>query len=248
MLSLIRSETYCNKFIYIHKYSIVGLRMNDDVVRVSTPPLSPVWEGSRPPWTTWPQLQNEPGRQLQHAVINELIRRPLTSAKVPLHLEPLGTSCVDEKRPGGATVMPWKCGRVLTRDIYATCPDTYTPSHLALAARESGAVANQAEQWKSEKYAHLRASHHFVSFAIETWGCLDLALSPLEDIGRRIRAETVTVLPVPPPRSFGRHPERERCSGIGHGTRDWQCIYLIPDLLCLLWRLHRFSIMLVKFY
>ena len=130
-------------------------------------------------------------RYSQHAVINEQIRRPLTSAKVPSHLAPSGTSCVNGKRPDGTTVMPWKCGWVLTWDIYATCPDTYAPSHLALAARESGAVANQAEQRKTEKYAHLGASHHFVPFAIETWGVFGSeALSLLEDIGRQIRAET----------------------------------------------------------
>ena len=91
--------------------------------------------------------------------------------------------CVNGKRPDGATVMPWTCGQALTWD--ATCPDTYTPSHLALAAREAGAVANQAEQRKTEKYAHLRVSHHFVPFAIETSEVLGSeALSLLEDIGR----------------------------------------------------------------
>ena len=96
---------------------------------------------------------------------------------------------MDGKRPDGATVMPWKCGRALAWD--ATCPDTYAPSHLALAAREAGAVANQAEQQKTEKYAHLSASHLFVPFAVETSGVFGPeALSLLEDIGRRIRAET----------------------------------------------------------
>ena len=131
------------------------------------------------------------GCHSQHTVINKLIRRALASAKVPSHLKPSGTSCVNGKRSDGATVMPWKCGRVLTRDIYATCPVSYAPSHLSLAARESGAVANQAEQPKTEKYAHLSAIHHFVPFAIETWGVFGSeALSLLEDIGRQIRAET----------------------------------------------------------
>ena len=81
--------------------------------------------------------------------------------------------------------MPWKCGRALAWD--ATCPDTYAPSLLALAAREAGVVANQAGQRKTEKYAHLRASHHFVPFAIETPGVFGSeALSLLEEIGRRI--------------------------------------------------------------
>ena len=121
---------------------------------------------------------------------------------------------------GQRTVMPWKCGLVLAWD--ATCPDTYAPSHLALAAREAGAVANQAEQRKKEKYAHLRASHYFVSFAIETWGVFGSeALSLLEYFGRRIRADwRITVLPVPPPRSFISQSERECCISVGHGTPD----------------------------
>ena len=123
------------------------------------------------------------GRHSRHAAVNELIRRALASAKVPSHLVPSGASCANGKGPDGATVLPWKCGRVLVWD--ATCPDTYAPSHLALAAREAGVVAIQAEQRKTEKYAHLSASHHFVPFAIETSGVFGL-----EDIGRRIRAET----------------------------------------------------------
>ena len=72
----------------------------------------------------------------------------------------------------------------------ATCPDTYAPSHLALAAREAGVVVKQAEQRKSEKYAHL-TSHHYVPVTIETSGLFEPeALSPLKDIGRRIRVET----------------------------------------------------------
>ena len=42
--------------------------------------------------------------------------------------------------------MPWKSGRVLVWD--ATCADTFTPSHLQLAATEAGAVADQAEEGK----------------------------------------------------------------------------------------------------
>ena len=120
------------------------------------------------------------GRHLWHAAVNELIRA-LALAEVPSHLEPSGTLCANGKRPDGATVLPWMCGWALVWD--ATCPDTYAPSHLALAAREAGAVAIQAEQRKTEKYAHLSASHHFVPFTIETSGVFEPeALSLLEDI------------------------------------------------------------------
>ena len=61
----------------------------------------------------------------------------------------------DGKRPDGTSVMPWKCGRTLFWD--ATCTDTFAPSHVALAAREAGLVASQAEQTMTLKYAHLNS-------------------------------------------------------------------------------------------
>ena len=64
--------------------------------------------------------------------------------------------------------MPWKNGWTLVWD--ATCPDTFAPSHVALAVREAGLVASQAEKAKAQKYALLDSSHHFVPFAIETSG------------------------------------------------------------------------------
>ena len=101
------------------------------------------------------------GRHPCHAIINDIVKRSLTSVGVPSHLEPTTICRLDGKWPDGATVMPWKSGRVLLWD--ATCPDTYAPSHISLATREAG-----AEQRKRSKYAELEASHHFVSVAIET--------------------------------------------------------------------------------
>ena len=47
--------------------------------------------------------------------------------------------------------MPWQCGKVLVWD--ATCPDTLAPSHSALATREAGAVAEDAEHKKTKVHA-----------------------------------------------------------------------------------------------
>ena len=95
------------------------------------------------------------GRHPRHAAINDIVKRSLTSAGVPSHLEPNSICRSDGKRPDGATVMPWKTGRVLVWDV--TCPDTYAPSHISMATREAGAVAAQAEQRKRSKYAELEA-------------------------------------------------------------------------------------------
>ena len=65
---------------------------------------------------------------------------------MPCHLKPTGLYRDDGKRPDGATVVPWKRGKVLVRD--ATCFDTLAPSHSSLAIRESGAVAADAEYRK----------------------------------------------------------------------------------------------------
>ena len=86
-------------------------------------------------------------------------------------------------------VLPWSSGRVLVWD--ATCPDTFAPSHLHLASREAGAVANQAEQLKRAKYAELAATHHFTPVAVETTGVFGKeAQAFLRELGRRIRVET----------------------------------------------------------
>ena len=128
------------------------------------------------------------GRHPRHTAINDIIKRSLTSVGVPSHLEPSGICLSDGKRPDGATVIPWKTGRVLVQD--ATCPDTFAPSHISLATREAGAVAAQAEQRKRMKYAELKASHHFVPVVIETTDvCGPEALQFLCELGHRLKAE-----------------------------------------------------------
>ena len=71
-------------------------------------------------------------------------------------LEPTGLYRDDGKRPDGATVVPWKWGKVLVWDV--TCLDTLAPSYSSLAIRESGAVAADAKYRKRQKYAHLVVS------------------------------------------------------------------------------------------
>ena len=108
----------------------------------------------------------------------------------------------------GATVMLWKTGRVLVRDV--TCMSRHLcPSHILLVTREAGAVAAQAEQWNCSKYSELEASHHFVPVAIETAGVSGPeALHFLRELAHCLKAETGE------PRSLqflGCHAE-EQCS------------------------------------
>ena len=129
------------------------------------------------------------GRFSRLSALNDLVKRSLDSAKIFSHLEPTGLYRKDGKRPDGATLVPWKGGRVLVWDI--TCADTLAPSHRQLASRQAGAVVANAEQRKKNKYAHLEATHHFVPIAIETLGVVGEEGSVyFKDLGRRISIVT----------------------------------------------------------
>ena len=65
------------------------------------------------------------GSHPRHAAVNILLKRSLASAKIPSFLEPTGIAHCDGKRP-----------------------DTFASSHMALAAREAGLVASEAEKAK----------------------------------------------------------------------------------------------------
>ncbi|XP_074039515.1 uncharacterized protein [Leptinotarsa decemlineata] len=57
------------------------------------------------------------GRLSRHYAINDLIKRALTSAKIPAILEPIGSSRDDGKRPDGMTLVPWKNGKSVVWDL-----------------------------------------------------------------------------------------------------------------------------------
>ena len=67
----------------------------------------------------------------------------------------------------------------------------FDPSHVALAAREAGLLASQAEKTKTQKYSLLGSSHHFVPVAIVTSGVFGPeAIAFIKELGCRIRTET----------------------------------------------------------
>ena len=133
--------------------------------------------------------QKSLGRHPSRMAINDFIKRSLATAKIAAHLEPAGMCQADGKRPDGAIVMACKNGRVLVWDT--TCPGTFAPSHLQLATREAGAVADQAERRKTAKYIKLAAAHHFVPVAIESTGVFrPQAHAFFRELGHRIREET----------------------------------------------------------
>ena len=94
---------------------------------------------------------------------------PLWTPQLPTLLmgwEHIGLSRLDGKRPDGASVMPWKGGKVLV--LYATCLDALATSYISTATKEAGTVTKEAAKRRT-KYAHLEASHHFVLVAVVTF-------------------------------------------------------------------------------
>ena len=198
LLAACRKES--GAWLHALPVSALGLRMDDEVMRVAMGlrlgvPLCHPHEchlcgaGVDHQGTYGLHCQRTLGRHPRHMAINDLIKRSLATAKIAAHLEPAGICRADGKRPDGATVMPWKGGRVLVWD--ATCPDTFAPSHLQLATREAGAVADQAERRKVAKYIELAATHHFIPVAIESTGVFGpQAHAFFRELGRRIKEET----------------------------------------------------------
>eukprot|EP00731_Ephydatia_muelleri_P021279 Em0013g1006a len=126
------------------------------------------------------------GRHYRHSAMNDIIHRALVAAHVPSRLEPSGLYRSDGKRPDGITTDLWKCGQFLVWD--ATCPDTYAPSYSTIAAQQAGAVAQQAEDKKTQKYKHLSSHHFFTPVAIETSGVYGPRTADfLKELGHQLR-------------------------------------------------------------
>ena len=88
------------------------------------------------------------GHHQRHAAVNDIVYCAMSAAR----LQPTDLSRSDGKCPDRVTLVPWMSGRLVVWET--TCPDTFSPSHLPSATRESGAVAAMAERSK-QKYAAL---------------------------------------------------------------------------------------------
>ena len=129
------------------------------------------------------------GKHSRHSAVNELIQRALNAAGVPSHLEPVGMSRDDGKRPDGSTLVPWKQGRCLVWDF--TCVNTIARSHLHRSAIQAGSVSVAAEERKKKKYSSLSDTCIFTPIAVETlgpWG--PEASAFVSELGRRLTAAT----------------------------------------------------------
>eukprot|EP00731_Ephydatia_muelleri_P014846 Em0008g566a len=65
---------------------------------------------------------------------------------------------------------------------------TYAPSYSTIAAQQAGAVGQQAEDKKAQKYKHLSSHHFFTPVAIETSGVYGPRTADfLKELGHRLR-------------------------------------------------------------
>ncbi len=99
------------------------------------------------------------GRHQRHTALNDIVKRALSSAKIPSRLEPTGLVRSDGRRPDGVTLAPWKSGRLLVWD--ATCPDTFTPSYRTDATQHQG---EWLPQQRRENKINIVAFHPDISF------------------------------------------------------------------------------------
>jgi len=125
------------------------------------------------------------GRHARHNQVNEILCRALNSAGAYATREPHSLCGRNEKRPDGATQIPWSRGRCLAWD--ATCPNTYAQSYVQANSRQAGSAAEGAELKKQQKYRDICTGVDFIPVAIETsgvWG--QQAIELVTEIGRRI--------------------------------------------------------------
>ena len=127
-------------------------------------------------------------RQQRHAELNDIIRRSIKRAQIPVSKEPAGLSRTDEKRPDEVTLIPWSRGKPLAWDV--TVPDTFIDSHLKDTCYRC-AAANRAAELKCTKYADITSIHVIAPIAIETsrsWN--EIAIETIQKIGRRMTKAT----------------------------------------------------------
>ena len=129
--------------------------------------------------------KNAPGRMARHQALNDVVCRAFISAGIPASKEPAGLCTRDGKRPDGLSLIPWQNGKPLAWDV--TVGATLAESYVEAAARESGAVAEQAAQRKVEKYRDAFPNYCFQPIAVENLGAMNSsAVDFINTLGRRI--------------------------------------------------------------
>ena len=77
----------------------------------------------------------------RNSQLNDHIWRAVKKAQIPATKEPIGLSRTDEKRPNGATLIPW--ARIKPLAWHVTVTNTYLASHIIETAECAGAAATK---------------------------------------------------------------------------------------------------------
>ena len=129
------------------------------------------------------------GRWSRHTQMNNIIQRALTSGGIPSILEPPGMYNDSNKAPDGASLVPYKRGRILVWDFSSSC--TLANSYLATTSKEAGKLAIMKENRKLAKYTELAKEYEFFPVIVETLGCFGpYATKLLDEIGSLIVEQT----------------------------------------------------------
>ena len=123
------------------------------------------------------------GRHFRHGALNEIVHRALTAAHIPSWLEPSSMSRSDGKRLDGASIVPWKSGKLLAL--------IHLPHHIGTSQQVK--LGKLLLLWKlvlckTSKYCHLDC--HFAQIAFETMGDPGPKTRTfffLQELGRRLR-------------------------------------------------------------
>jgi len=92
-----------------------------------------LWCTSRRVWHSRSSVQQAPGREERHHVLNDMVARAFASAGSPVSKEPAGLSRVDGKRPDGMTFIPSQAGKPVLWDVTVIC--TTADSYVEASAR-----------------------------------------------------------------------------------------------------------------
>lgn len=104
----------------------------------------------------------------RHTELNRIIHQVLAIILISSLLEPPGLFRDNgRKRPDGITCTAWEKGRALVWD--ATCADSLAISNMTGRVLP-GMASERAANRKHSKYSKLKQNHHFVAFAVETFG------------------------------------------------------------------------------
>jgi len=119
--------------------------------------------------------------------LNDVVCRAFSSAGIPASKEPAGLYTRDGKRPNGLSLIPWQNGKPLAWDV--TVASTLAESYMEAAAREAGAVAEQAAQRKVEQYRYAFPNYCFQPIAVDNLGAMNSSAVDFINtgtLGRRI--------------------------------------------------------------